>query len=189
MKPIANMTGEELAAFVQEHLRPKQIDMVLSGGACVSIYSSNRYVSMDLDLINHRSVSPRRSVLREAMREMGFREEGRHFRHPDSEFFVEFPGGPLAVGEEPVKRVDERRTATGILRLISPTDCVKDRLTWYYHDGDRQCLEQAILVAEENDIDLAEVERWSQVEGKKDEFERIRKIFPKIKASPQRGGG
>jgi len=51
MKSIKKMTNAELAAFIQSHLRNKGIDVVLSGGACVSIYSSNRYVSMDLDLI------------------------------------------------------------------------------------------------------------------------------------------
>jgi len=44
MKSIKEMTNAELAAFVESHLRKKGIDVVLSGGACVSIYSSNRYV-------------------------------------------------------------------------------------------------------------------------------------------------
>lgn len=181
MKSIASMTREELAAFVQGHLLTKKIDVVLSGGACVSIFSNNKYVSMDLDLINYRSLAPKRSTLREAMQELGFHQEGRHFSHPESDFFVEFPAGPLAVGEEPVRQVVERKVSTGVLKLISPTDCVKDRLTWYYHDGDRQCLEQAVLVAEHNDIDLAEIARWSAVEGKSDEFEQIRKRFRKAK--------
>ena len=50
MKSIKEMTQGELAAFVQSRLLEKEIDVVLSGGASVSIYSSNRYVSLDLDL-------------------------------------------------------------------------------------------------------------------------------------------
>jgi hypothetical protein len=46
--------------------------------------------------------------------------------------------------------VEELVTSTGILRIISATDCVKDRLAWYYHDNDKECLEQAVLVAENN---------------------------------------
>jgi len=172
MKAIREMTSAELAAFIQSHLLEKGIDVILSGGACVSFYSKNKYVSMDLDLIN--IYLTKRREIREAMDEMGFSEEGRHFRHPDTPFFVEFPGGPLAVGEEPVSRVDERVLATGVLRIISPTDCVKDRLAGYYHWNDLQCLEQASLVAMTTEIDIKEIERWSEVEGKSEEFRRIR---------------
>jgi hypothetical protein len=163
-----------LAAFVQEHLRAKGIDVVLSGGACVSIYSQDKYVSMDLDMIHTGLMSPKRSLICKVMDSLGFSEDGRHFKHPDTELFVEFPKGPPAVGEEPVKDIQERKVDTGILRIISPTDCVKDRLTWFYHDNDQQCLDQAILVAQENQIDLNEIQRWSKKEGKSDQFEQIR---------------
>jgi hypothetical protein len=172
MKSIKEMTQGELAAFIQSHLREKGIDVVLSGGATVSIYSSSRYISWDLDLIN--PYSTKRRMLRETMQELGFHEKGRHFEHPDTQFFVEFPPGPLAVGVEPVKQIDEIKFSTGMLRIISPTDCVKDRLAAYYHWDDLQCLEQAVLVAQANKIDLTEIERWSAGEGKLDEFRRIR---------------
>jgi hypothetical protein len=165
------MTAAELAAFVETRLRQRGIDVVLSGGACVSIYSSNTYVTMDLDLINTRFA--RKKDIREAMQEIGFAQEGRHFRHPDTDFLVDFPAGPLAVGEEPVKEVCELELATGTLRMISPTDCVKDRLAGYYHWNDLQCLEQAAMVAEAEEIHLKEIERWSEVEGMLEEFVRI----------------
>jgi hypothetical protein len=107
------------------------------------------------------------------MSEIGFREEGRYFMHPDSEFMVEFPPGPLTVGAEPVRQVDEVRLSTGILSIVSPTDCVKDRLAAFYHWGDQQCLAQALLVAEGHEIDLKEIRRWSEAEGKLHEFEEI----------------
>jgi hypothetical protein len=129
MKSIKDMTNAELAAFIESHLLEKGIYVVLSGGACVSIYSSNKYVSMDLDLVNVRFA--KRQDIRSAIQEIGFQEEGRHFKHPDTELLIEFPPGPLAVGEEPVKKVDEHKLPTGILRIISPTDCVKDRLAGY----------------------------------------------------------
>jgi len=172
VKSIGKMTHAELAAFVQTHLRQKGIEVVLSGGACVSIYSSNKYVSMDLDLVNVRLANRRK--IAEAMQEIGFEETNRHFTHADTDFFIEFPEGPLAVGKEPVKEIDELTLATGILRIISPTDCVKDRLAAYYHWNDLQCLEQAAMVAEAHEIDLKEIARWSGVEGKLDEFGRIR---------------
>jgi hypothetical protein len=165
------MTQAELGAFVQSYLRQKQIEVVLAGGAAVAIYSNNKYVSKDLDLINIYGVNRRK--IREAMLEIGFFEQGRYFRHPDSQFFVEFPPGPLAIGEEPVKQIIEKRLSTGTLKLISPTDCVKDRLAAYYHWGDQQSLFQALLVAQQHKIDVEEIRRWSLAEGKRNEFERI----------------
>lgn len=173
MIPISKMSRGELGAFVQEHLRARGLDVVLSGGACVSIYSRNRYESMDLDMIHTSLLKPKRRLIREAMTELGFAENGRYFKHPDTDLFVEFPPGPPAVGGEPVKEIEERCEATGVLKLISPTDCVKDRLTAFYHDGDLQCLDQALLVVEENPIDIDEIERWSRGEGKLAEFKAI----------------
>jgi hypothetical protein len=107
------------------------------------------------------------------MEELGFYEEGRHFIHSDTQFMVEFPPGPLTIGDEPVKQIEELEFPTGTLKVISPTDCVKDRLAAYYHWGDRQCLSQAILVAHTQQIDFEEVRRWSNAEGKLGEFEKI----------------
>ena len=84
MKPVRDMTQAELGAYVQSHLGAKGIDVVLSGGAVVAIYTSGKYVSPDLDLVNRYSA--KRSAIKSAMEELGFQEVGRHFEHPDSEF-------------------------------------------------------------------------------------------------------
>jgi hypothetical protein len=177
MKPVSKMTQGELGAFIQSELRTRGIEVILAGGAAVAIYSDNRYVTKDLDLINIYGVNRRK--IREAMAAMGFYEEGRYFRHRESQFFVEFPPGPLAIGEEPVKRIIEKKLSTGTLKIISPTDCVKDRLAAYYHWGDQQSLFQATLVAQRNKISLNEIRKWSLAEGKLEEFERIKGRFMK----------
>lgn len=173
MKPVAQMTRAVLGAYVQEHLRTKGIDVVLSGGACVSIYSQDKYVSMDLDMIHITLMKPKRKNIREAMTKLGFIEDGRYFKHSDTKLFVEFPPGPPAVGEEPVNEIIERQETTGMLKIISPTDCVKDRLTGFYYDNDLQCLDQAILVTQDNQVDIDEVERWSEQEGELAKFKQI----------------
>ncbi len=96
------------------------------------------------------------------MIEMGFFEEGRYYKHPETQYLVEFLPGPLSIGAEPVMQVDEIRLSTGILRIISPTDCVKDRLAAYYHWGDQQSLAQAIFVARDQKVDINEIRRWSE---------------------------
>lgn len=173
MKPVAKMSLGELAAFVCTQLRKHGIRAVLSGGACVTIYTDNRYVSHDLDFVENASTERRR--IADALAAIGFIEKDRYFKHPDIDFIVEFPAGPLAVGSEPVRDIEEREFSTGRLSLLSPTDCVKDRLAAFYHWDDPQCLEQALLVAEAERVDLKEIRRWSEVESKSADFERIRK--------------
>ena len=168
MKRIKNMSQVELAAYIQDALQADGIQVVLSGGSAVSFYSSNKYVSKDLDLIN--TGFSRRSQIKLVMENLGFTEKGRYFIHPETTFFVEFPDGPLSVGEEPVKEVSEFELATGTLKVLSPTDCVKDRLCAFYFWNDLQGLEQAMLVAKSQQVDLKEVKRWSKVEGKEKEY-------------------
>ncbi|MCG2681961.1 MAG: hypothetical protein L6455_18665 [Kiritimatiellae bacterium] len=170
---IADMTPIDLAGYIGDHLSQRGINVVLSGGACVAYYSKGQYVSMDLDFFN--AGFSRRDKITAAMADIGFREDKRYFRHPDTEFLIEFLPGPLGVGDEPVGKIIEIKTRAGTFKIISPTDCVKDRLAGYFHWDDLQCLEQAVLVARENRIDLDEIEKWSAAEGKRDLFQQIRK--------------
>jgi hypothetical protein len=39
----STITLKELAGFISEELRKRGIDTILVGGACVTIYSENRY--------------------------------------------------------------------------------------------------------------------------------------------------
>jgi len=166
------MNQAELAAYIQGSLRKEGIEVVLSGGSAVSFYSCDKYVSKDLDLIN--AGFAKRSDLRSVMVRIGFEESGRSFTSPETQFLVEFPDGPLSVGQEPVKEVREFELTTGRLRVVSPTDCVKDRLCAFYFWNDQQGLMQAVLVAEGQSVDLKEIKRWSAVEGKEREYKIFR---------------
>lgn len=138
----------------------------------MSIYSQEKYVSMDLDFVNQAFA--KRTRIKAVMESPGFSEENRYFRHPQSRFLVESPPGPLGVGDEPVKQIDEITADTGVVRIISPTDCVKDRPSWFYHSKDTQCLDQAVLVAGANPVDMREIERWSKAEGMSHLFKQIK---------------
>ena len=162
------MTQAEVAAYVQSHLRKHNILVTLSGGAAVSIYTVNQYVSADVDLVEDTYAD--RNTIKIAMEEIGFREKNRYFSHPDTQHIIEFPSGPLSVGAEPIKHIREIKYPTGILRVISPTDCVKDRLAAYYFWEDRQSLTQAVLVAVHNRVNFSEIRKWSQAEGNIEKF-------------------
>jgi hypothetical protein len=172
LKAISEMNQAELAAYVQNHLSARGVEVVLSGGAVVGIYSDGLYVSKDIDLINVFFADRRQ--IEATMREIGFVPVGRHFEHPDSNQIFEFPPGPLSIGNEKVAEIAEIIQTTGLLRTLSPTDCIKDRLAHYFHWGDRQCLAQAKLVAANQDFDLEEVQDWAKREGQSEAFINIK---------------
>ena len=169
MSKINSKTSlEALAGIVSEHLRSKGLQVTLVGGAVVSIYSANEYQSRDLDFISandHRDLS-------EAMLELGFEKLGKDFIHPKTAYTVEFPSGPVAIGNEiPVKPEGEISTKSGKVKLFSPTQCVMDRLAWFYHYSDRQCLDQALAVAKNHQINLSKIKKWSEGEGSLEKYD------------------
>jgi len=171
VKTVAEMAQEDLAAFVQTHLRAKGIDAVLTGGAVVALYSDGRYTSADINLVDQGFSSAHK--IKQAMMEIGFSKSGHLYGHPETDYFIDFLAPPLSVGREPVKEIHDLRLATGMLRLLSPTDCVKDRLASYYFFNDLQAFEQALLVTQVRSVDLAEVQRWSEAGGMSEKFEEF----------------
>jgi hypothetical protein len=167
---------KELAALVSVKLRKKGIDAILVGGACVSIYTKNIYRSFDLDFVAHAAMKELTSVLSE----MGFRKgSSRHFIRPDCPYFIEFVAPPAAIGKEPIREEKELRTRLGTIVLLTPTDCVKDRLAAYYYWNDPQALEQALMVAKAQEINFRGVKRWSEKEGQADKYDEFRKRLKK----------
>jgi hypothetical protein len=160
---LVDLSVAELAALVSSELRRHGADAVLSGGACVTIYASGKYVSKDLDFVLASSLSLQRITA--ALAGIGFDPNGRFFTHPGLSIYVDILPPPLAVGSEPPGKVSTRRFGRWTLRLLSPTDCVKDRLAAYFFWDDRQAFEQALLVALAQEIDLRELRRWSKAEG------------------------
>jgi hypothetical protein len=52
----SKITLEELAGFISEVLRNRGMNTILMRGACVTIYSKNRYQSYDLDYITYEDM-------------------------------------------------------------------------------------------------------------------------------------
>ncbi|MCX6565810.1 MAG: hypothetical protein NTW38_05215 [Candidatus Aminicenantes bacterium] len=172
---------EELAISVSDHLTRNGIEAVLTGGACVSIYTKNKYLSLDLDFV--LISSEKKPTLRATMEAIGFRLESGHFRHKDTPFFIEFLPPPPSLGEEPLKEISILGKRGRRLKLLSPTDCIKDRLAAFYHWNDRQSLEQALLVCRAKRFDLDEIRRWSEKENMAEKFEIFRSRL-KAKRTP-----
>ena len=59
----SNIDIKDLACVVYQLLQDNGIDAVLVGGACVSIYSQNRYQSHDLDFATYEGLKHIEKVL------------------------------------------------------------------------------------------------------------------------------
>ncbi len=168
---LRNCTEEELWKYVAAHLKSRNIDTVLVGGAVVSIYTDGAYESGDLDFIMTNLFI---SNLPQAMKEIGFIRKGRHFVHPDcTHLFVEFPQGPLEIGDDFNIVPEEVEVDGRKIKILSPTDCVKDRLATYIHFKNRVGFEQAVLVAKKHPIKFESVRTWCEKENAPDVFEEF----------------
>jgi hypothetical protein len=176
MKDIGALSRAELAALVVTTLAAAGIDVVLVGGSCVCVYTNDRFGSFDLDFIDMSYA--RKKEIAAALAEIGFSPRGatKYFEREDCQWSIEFPSAPLAIGHEQISsdRVAELETAMGKIRLLSPTDCIKDRLLWWYLENDGQCWEQALDLARNHKIQWTNLKVWHEGEGYSKKFEQFR---------------
>lgn len=160
---------KNLAAIVCEKLKEHDIDSILVGGGCVSIYTKNRYQSYDLDYVIYEDFKK----VEKALNELNFQKKGRHFIHKNCEYYIEFVASPVTIGEEPVTNYEYHKTSFGIIKMLTPTDSIKDRLAAFYHWDDKQSLDQAVMIYKtiSKKINIEEIKRWSKKEGHLKKFE------------------
>lgn len=111
------MSLKDFAIVVAQALKEKNIDVILTGGAVVSIYSDGKYVSKDADFLSktdHQSI-------KKAMLSLGFKNIGKDFYHEDCAFTVEFPGYELVIGDEPMQPEGKIKRGNFTLKMLSPT--------------------------------------------------------------------
>ncbi|MCB1211239.1 MAG: hypothetical protein KDK97_18080 [Verrucomicrobiales bacterium] len=162
----SSCSERELWFFVAVELQKRGIATVLVGGAAAAVHSKGAYRSGDIDLLIDAFPAPSEKALRDAMLEIGFEAKGRHFRHPKCDhLFVEFIRNSLHIGKDYQIEPQTWAVDSMLVRGISATDSVKDRLTSYVYFEARECLDQAALIAAVNEIDWASVEKWAVREG------------------------
>ncbi|MBL4888546.1 MAG: hypothetical protein JKX97_00830 [Candidatus Lindowbacteria bacterium] len=176
------MSLQSFATTVCNHLNEHNIQAILTGGAVVSIYTANKYESADADFISQAS----ENRLIDAMKDLGFEKKGKDFVHPDTELVAEFPGRQMQVGshgliEDWVEMEEDGKK----LYLLSPTDCVRDRLAAYFHWNDTECLGQAVMVAIDQPVNIELIRKWAIEEGARDKFDDfIKEIEAENKRKP-----
>jgi hypothetical protein len=164
--PTSSLT--DIAFAVCTALDRKGFRAVLTGGSAATYYAPDAYQSGDLDFV----VTVRGTEGEAALSSLGFARKGDFYRHPRSHFLLEFPNGPLAVGDDLIETWSTVRRGDEVLYVLSPTDSCRDRLASFLFWNDFSGLEQAIAVfhAQPNAVDLNIIDGWCRREGHGQKF-------------------
>jgi hypothetical protein len=140
--------------------------VVLTGGSAATVYAPESYQSRDADFIITLYGSEAGLVLVE----LGYEVRGGVYHHRFNKFTLEFPRGPLQIADEVITRWKTLHRGAQLLHILSPTDCVRDRLLWFYTENDRSALSAAVGVASRERVDLEAIRDWSAAMGNTAEF-------------------
>lgn len=131
-----------MAALITRLLeeRGRSVPVVI-GGAALSYYSREVYLTADLDL-----AYADREALGGVLGELGFRQEGRYWVSPGLDMAVEAPAAALPGEEAPLERVE---FGGGLYcRVLGVEDLIIDRLNACKHWKSRIDCEMAALLLE-----------------------------------------
>lgn len=164
----ASSTLVEVAFQVCSALHERGIVAVLTGGSAATFYAPDAYQSRDLDFV----IMARGAHGSEALEGLGFRLKSDFYVHVRSRFTLDFPPGPLAVGDDTVTAWSTVRRKRETLHVLSPTDSCRDRLASFLFWNDFSGLEQALAVqqAHPRTVDLALIRAWCRREGQSQKF-------------------
>jgi hypothetical protein len=143
--------------------------VVLTGGSAATFYAPDAYQSRDADFI----ITVRGDGGAKVLANLGYTQRGGTYEHPENPYALEFPRGPLAVGDDLIDTWETMRRKNRILHILSRTDCVRDRLVWFYAHNDLSSLRAAIGVAASGPVNRDLIAQWSLREGFQKECDRF----------------
>lgn len=167
---LKRMELRELAAFIGSKLHEVGLDPVLVGKACCALYLGSRIPPASIEFVICRYEV---KEVAEVMAGLGLESKGMHlFKGADLAYEVNVLAPPLSVGDEIVCEVKTIKTKCGELKLLTPNDCVRSRLSMYYRWGDRKRLEEAVAVSKRfrSQLNIEGIRRWSEWEWCSDKF-------------------
>lgn len=169
MRLTSRSSLADVAAAVGDALRRAGIRAVLTGGACAELYAEGAPASYDADFI--LAADTRTEDLDRALAPLGFVRKRDRYAHARLPFHVEFPAGPLGIGQDSrIKPVMHTRRGARTLAL-SATDACRDRLAAFYFWNDRHGLAAAVLIARRNAVSFAKIRGWSRAEGRDRQYD------------------
>ena len=167
----SDSTLTDVAFAVCTALDEAGIKAILTGGSAATYYAPDAYQSSDLDfVITFHSGADGAAVLTA----LGYRSDSGAYVHRESPLPIEFPPGPLMIGDDYITRWATVERGNGErLHVLSPTDSCRDRLAALLFWNDFSGLEQALAVfrAQRSHIDLALIKDWCARERRPEAYE------------------
>ena len=156
------------------------VKAVLTGGSAATYYAPDAYQSSDIDFIITFTAAAGKGE--PALRKLGYERRGDFYVHPEAAFPLEFPPGPLMIGDDLVRSWRTETRGRERLHILSPTDCCRDRLAAFLYWNDFSGLEQALAVcrARWNGIDLPVVRDWCARERQGEKFDLFEKRLARL---------
>src|SRR5262245_45142334 len=100
-----------------------------------------------------------------------------HWRHPNSDLFIQFVDSPVTVGHKYIIKPSWMATRAGTLPILSAADSACDRLAHYLRDADLQTLEQSADIVVAKRVPLVEIKRWLDGEVDYSESDRAEALM------------
>lgn len=120
-----NTSLPDVAFAVCTALHRAGFTVVLTGGSAATFYAPAAYQSKDLDFV----ITLKGTGGEPALRSIGFERKGDFYVHEKSPFSIDFPPGPLGIGEDLITSWLTVRRDDEILHVLSSTDsCETDWL-------------------------------------------------------------
>lgn len=173
-----NCTLEDFWKHVATHLEKNEIGITLVGGAVATIYSKGKYESGDLDMV-FDSMFQDRSKFQTILEEIGIEKvDQRNFKHPDCIYSLEGKLPPVDIGhmapqgDSPeVKEIEMEGIS---IKILSPTDCLKDRLYKADEWNDDEAFDAALAVARSVGFNESKLKSFCEINKKMDIFKKFK---------------
>ena len=177
MFDFKNCSLEDFWKHVASHLEENGIGVTLVGGAVATIYSKGGYESGDLDMV-FDSMFQDRSKFQKVLEEIGITKiDQRNFKHPDCLYSLEAKSPPIDIGhmasQGDIPEINKIKVNTNIIKILSPTDCIKDRLYKADEWDDDEAFDAALLVAKEAGFNKKKLKSFFELNNKMEIFEKF----------------
>lgn len=158
----AQSTLTDVAFAVSTALERINEPVVLCGGSAATYYAPEAYESRDLDFVITFGARPRE--VNAALQPLGYvRKPEGLYAHRSIVYTIDLLPGPVAIDQETITTFNTERRGEQLLRVLTPTDVVRDRVLTFWAWGDQRALRVAVAVAHARsaDFDFAFFEEWT----------------------------
>ena len=168
----------EAVTAVLMHLQAAKVQAVLVGASCAALYiPSLKPKSIDLVVREYHVLE-----MTQVMKALGYKEvELRSFVSLRSPYAIHFFPAPVSVGDAQVYDFKMHKHRSYNFPMLNETDCVRHRLSQWYHWGEEDALRDALLLSKKFKVDQPLIQRWSEMEWAKEKYLEFARLLKEQK--------